>query len=615
MECIMAYQCSIRIHPLKLEDLKKVQAHNKREFIEKHVNEYRSHLNRSFTETIDFESGMQSVVKRYGMNDKRSTNVACEMILTAHHEWFDEGTEQEQEERLKQWRKINIKWLKRRYGDALISCDLHLDETAPHLHAVIAAKATYIKKFRHGEKEVTRIAYNRIFGDTAAVIKKARKENNSELTKTGRLQSEYAKAMSPLGLERGTYNSFAVNQKTSEWRKIADADPTAARPKPYSPTAKPDVGILGKKEIEQWADREVANAHKYVKSTMAYAAQKESEAKKAQVHEKNSKAATRVVTGLRDDIRDLEGEVKLLKDQLSKEQIGTLRKIPVELVARSCNYTGEINPKKHKNAIDFLLDTEKMKYNDAIIYLNDLFSSEETQDTIRQYLSDTIEHAAKYDLKEAIREQTANGTRLSRQESETSKEMKKQCDALDADQYFVNIFKEDSAGNLDKRQDEIEYKYSADELISPKVVRMLNVKNYKDGYSLFVTPYSQRHSYLLFNGMTTETKEKMKSDGYTFAMTSEISPNLIQGVLKLDAQGHSEQKLQTFSSQLNKEYGASDIVTQLHLAGFQNINPKPHAKNDKGSFITLKEFTGRICKYAKQKFNEMLFSIHPEGSK
>jgi len=214
-----------------------------------------------------------------------------------------------------------------------------------------------------------------------------------------------------------------------------------------------------------------------------------------------------------------------------------------------------------------------------------------------------------------IKEQTTNGTRLSRQECETSKEMKKQCDALDADEYLVNLLKEDSAGNLDNRQDEMEYKYSADELIRPKVVRMLNVKNYKDGYSLFVTPYSQRHSYLLLNDMTTVTKEKMKSDGYTFAMTSEISPNLIQCVLKLDAQGYSEQKLQTFSSQLNKEYGASDIGTQLHLAGFQNINPKPHAKNDKGSFITLKEFTGRICKYAKQKFNEMIFSIHPEGSK
>jgi len=401
----MAYQCSLRIHPLKLEDLKEVQAHNKREFIEPHVNEYRSHLNRSFAGTGDLQSDAKSVIDRYGMNDKRSTNVACEMILTANHEWFNEGTEQEQEERLKQWVDTNIEWLKERYGDALISCDLHLDETAPHFHAVIAAKATYIKRYRHGEKEVTRIAYNKVFGDTATVISKARKENDSEQTKTGRLQTEYAEeAMNSLGLERGTYNAFAVHQKTSEWRDISDADTTAARPQSYQPIPKPDVGIFGKKEIEQWAEREVANAHKYVKATMAYAAQKESEAKTAQVHVKNSKAATRVVTGLRDDIRDLEGEIKLLRDQLSKEQIGTLRNIPVELVARSCHYTGEINPKKHKNAIDFLLDTEKMQYNDAIIYLNDLFSSEETQDTIRQYLSDTIDNAAKYDLKKAIKE-------------------------------------------------------------------------------------------------------------------------------------------------------------------------------------------------------------------
>jgi len=605
----------MRIQPLKMKDLKKVQAHNKREFIEKHVDEYRSHLNRSFAGTGDFEFDIQSVIDRYGMNDKRSTNIACEMILTANHEWFELGTEQEQKERLREWTKTNVEWLRERYGDALISCDLHLDETAPHFHAVIAAKATYTKRYRHGEKEVTRIAYNKIFGDTAAVIAKARKEVNSELTKTGRLQSEYGEAMNSLGLERGTYNSFAVNQKTSEWREIADADPSAERPKAPRRLKKPNVGILGKKIIEKWAEREVGNAHKYVMRMKAYMGKLETEIKHAKVFEERSNSATSVVNKLRKQVKALEGEVRLLKDQLSKDQISTLRKVPVELVARSCNYTGTINPKKHKNAIDFLIDTEKMKYNDAIVYLDDLFSHEEAKDTIRQFYSDAADSAAKSDLKEAIREQAKNGLRLSRQECATKKEMENQLNALNADEYRITLINEDSSDSSDKHKDEVEYKYSANELIDPKIVRMLNVKNHKEGYSVFVTPYSQRHSYIFVNEVTTEAKGRMERAGYTFATTAETSPDSIQGVLKVYTEGCSEQILKYFSSQLNKKYGASDISDHLHLAGFKNMNPEYPSVSGHRPLITLKEFTGHLCKYAKQKIKEIFYFTLGKGVK
>ncbi|ATX79126.1 RepB DNA-primase [Mariprofundus aestuarium] len=601
----MAYQCSMRIQPLKMKDLKKVQTHNKREFIEKHVDADRSHLNRSFAGTGDLESDMQSVIDRYGMNDKRSTNVACEMILTAHHEWFEQGTQKEQEKRLREWVERNVRWLRKKYGDALVSCDLHLDEKAPHLHVVIAAKATYTKRFRHGEKKVTRIAYNKVFGDTAAVISKARKENNSELTKTGRLQSEYAEAMNPLGLERGTYNAFAVHQKTSEWRAIADVDPAAGRPKPFRPNPKPDVGILGKKEIEQWADREVAKAHQYVKSTLAYAVQKEAEGKKGKVYEKNSKAATRVISELRDNIRVLESEVKLLKDLLSKEQIGTLRKIPVERVAQSCNYTGVINPKKHRNAIDFLMDTENMQYNDAIVYLNDIFSSEEAQDTIRQFYADAGDSAAKTDLEGAVREQAKNGIRLSHHEHAISQEIERQLIALDADEYHVTLTKEGSAGKSGDCIDEGECSYSNDELLDPKVVRMLNVKNHKNGYNVFVTAHSRMHDYVIIDNMTAETKRAMERDGYTFAVVSEAYSNSLQGVLKITDEGLSAQKSQAFSRMLNEEHVDLNVGTLLHLAGFQNMSQKPHGQNGKHIFVTLKEYTGRICNYAKQKLKEV----------
>jgi len=603
----MAYQVSMRIEPLTMKKLAAVQAHNKREFTEPHVNSERSHLNRVYAGSGDLAADMQAIIDKYGMNDKRSTKVAAEMILTANHEWFESIGEK----RTEQWIEKNVQWLKNKYGDALVSCDLHLDEKAPHIHAVVAAKATYTKRFRHGEKEVTRVAYNKVFGDDRKTIAQARANNNSELTKLGRLQTEYADAMSEFGLERGQFNAFTKHVTPKEYREKLSKDSAKDRPKKPPILKKPELSkteklkevISGDKtSIEKWAERSISNAKLYTQRLERYVSEKEKAAEKGEIKTGIAYKATRTVTGLRDEIRSLKGEVKMLREQLSKEQVNTLRKIPVSLVAEATNYDGEIDKKKHRNAIDFLIDTEEMSYDESILFLHDNFSSEEAQDTIRQFWIDNANPLS--DLREAAK---AGANRLSKQEYAIQQEMKKQLAALDADEYRVTLTKEGSGINLGKRKDDTEYKYSADELTDGKVIRMLNVKNYKEKYNVFVTPFSSKYDYFFVDDMTAKSKQQMLDAGYEFAMLSESSPGNTQGILKVEKGEHTREQLNSFFKALNNEYGDKKICAQIHpfrLAGFQNMKPK-HEQNGRRPFVKLLEHTGKVCEYAKQKIKEM----------
>ncbi|WP_051234076.1 MobV family relaxase [Halomonas halocynthiae] len=123
-----------------------------------------------------------------GLNEKakvRKDSVrAIEFILTASPEWFEKATKEQFEE----WQEANIDWLKLKYGeDNLVSAVLHLDEQTPHIHAhVVPVTAD------------GRLSAKDLIGGTRA--------------RHRQLQSDYAKAMEDLGLERGSEKSIAKHQ-------------------------------------------------------------------------------------------------------------------------------------------------------------------------------------------------------------------------------------------------------------------------------------------------------------------------------------------------------------------------------------------------------------------
>ena len=78
-----------------------------------------------------------------------------EVILTANAEWFkgttndfDEVDIIEQARRADDFVDCGVRWLKSRFGDAVITARADFDETAPHIHAIIAPWAEKTSKRR-----------------------------------------------------------------------------------------------------------------------------------------------------------------------------------------------------------------------------------------------------------------------------------------------------------------------------------------------------------------------------------------------------------------------------------------------------------------------------------
>jgi len=121
-------------------------------------------------------------------NIRKNAVLAVDHMLTASPEFFRNYDSENQEwdrEKLKRWASENVRWLNEKYGKNCISATLHLDERTPHIHALILPVHEGKLNARH------------FYGG---------REKLSEL------QSDYARAMEPLGLERGQKGSKAKHQ-------------------------------------------------------------------------------------------------------------------------------------------------------------------------------------------------------------------------------------------------------------------------------------------------------------------------------------------------------------------------------------------------------------------
>ncbi len=111
---------------------------------------------------------------------------AMEVILTASPEWFKRGQDGQAEDvREGKWVESNLDFLKEKFGEKnVVSFTLHQDETTPHIHAVVIP-------ITQNEKGRTCLSADRLF-------------NPKTLSQ---LQTDYAAAMAPHGLERGVEGS------------------------------------------------------------------------------------------------------------------------------------------------------------------------------------------------------------------------------------------------------------------------------------------------------------------------------------------------------------------------------------------------------------------------
>ena len=194
-----------------------------------------------------YETVMQHI-KESGVKRKIRANavLAQEIFLSASPEYFRTdpaaaGTWNQK--KMEKWRDASFDFLKKKYGKNLVDCRLHLDESTPHMHAIIVP----IVQGKKGAK----LSAKECFG-------------KKDLTK---LQDEYPRAVSHLGLERGIKGSRA---KHTDVKKFYGAVNSAKNAKmPVLPV--PKKPMLWEKTRAEYAEKINQNLHRKLKPIFAQA--------------------------------------------------------------------------------------------------------------------------------------------------------------------------------------------------------------------------------------------------------------------------------------------------------------------------------------------------------
>ena len=101
----------------------------------------KQHKNKLLFGQENYAEGMTNFLEKYeqaGNHVRKNGVLAIEYLLTASPEFFDEGSKNERDDRLKKWCEAQIDFMKKEHGDKNILCMyLHLDEKTAHIEAFV----------------------------------------------------------------------------------------------------------------------------------------------------------------------------------------------------------------------------------------------------------------------------------------------------------------------------------------------------------------------------------------------------------------------------------------------------------------------------------------------
>jgi hypothetical protein len=164
-----------------------------------------------------------------GVKVRSNAVLAMEFLLSASPTFFRENENDfgvYDEKLTEKWARKSAQWLMKKYGENLISCDLHLDEKTPHIHAVVVPMST--KKNKHGKTVRRLCARDHLHGKV----------------KLQQLQTDYHKSVEFFGLLRGKKGSKDKHTRVSDYHKqtcradkirIKKPSPVPRSPSPPAP--------------------------------------------------------------------------------------------------------------------------------------------------------------------------------------------------------------------------------------------------------------------------------------------------------------------------------------------------------------------------------------------
>ena len=273
-------------------------AHIERKVKPSNADEERTHLNRRLveypdgirtrTQAIQHRLETAGLTRKVGKNQVRAIRIMLSGSPDDMQRIVREG-------RLDEWCADNMKYLAATFGkENIVSADLHLDETSPHIHATLVPIVTTERKRKKQEERATK----RYRTKSVSRPRLCADEVMSRI-KLKEYQNTYAEAMAKYGLRRGIDGSEARHVDTTQFYREVKA---------MTDTLKADVTELQKRK--------------------ATAQEELNRAKKAMHTERLKNSAAEVGTTILDGIGSIIGTSKVKRQH---REIGVLRQ---EVTAR-----------------------------------------------------------------------------------------------------------------------------------------------------------------------------------------------------------------------------------------------------------------------------------------
>lgn len=195
-----------KIHTV--QQLAAVGKHNTRAHNTDNADPARRHLNRILVGSPDIAGDLLQRYKAWGIEKFRKNGVlAVEMVLSFSPTWIkaEDGVYlHDAKQKVSGWVSACVKWAQSRFGENLVSCIYHGDETTPHLHLVLGVG------YQDKKRNCKRLSADRYFGSRA---------------KLSQLQTDHADAVAHLGLKRGMQGSKAKHQTLRQfYREVNKAE-------------------------------------------------------------------------------------------------------------------------------------------------------------------------------------------------------------------------------------------------------------------------------------------------------------------------------------------------------------------------------------------------------
>ncbi len=210
--------------------------HNTRVHNTDNADPNRRHLNRILVGSPDIADDLMKLYKSWGIEKFRRNGVlAVEMVLSFSPTWIKRGDGvylPDARQKVTSWVKACITWAQSRFGENLISCIYHGDETTPHLHMVLGVG------YHDKKRDCKRLSADRFFGSRA---------------KLSQLQTDHAAAVAHLGLKRGMQGSKTKHQTLRQFYSEVNKAEVACRETNLTPpeTNTPQAFTQWQRHIQQ----------------------------------------------------------------------------------------------------------------------------------------------------------------------------------------------------------------------------------------------------------------------------------------------------------------------------------------------------------------------------